>query len=193
MAKPPAGYDPRQDIAAVLFDRTAIRRRVRQLARAISRDYAPRAQADPTWNLLLVSVLRGAVFFVSDLARNMEIPVTIDFMAVLPYAGHPGKVRIVKDLEEDLLGRDVLVVEDIIDTGLTLRYILDILASRRPRSLKVVSLIDRPSLRLVNNLPVAYTGFTLDDTFVVGYGLDYRERYRELPFIGVLKDEVFER
>lgn len=189
MATAEAGWDPRADIAEVLFDAGAIQGRVQELAAAISADYRPCWEQDPGWNLLLVSVLRGAVFFVTDLARALRVPVTLDFMAVTAYGTH-GRVRIVKDLEDDIQDRDVLVVEDIIDTGLTLGYLLSQLRARRPRSLAVATLLDRPGVRLVQDLPIRYTGFELTSPFVVGYGLDFRERYRNLPFVGVLKDEV---
>lgn len=191
MPTPPTAWDPRADIDAVLFTEEAIRQRVQELAAAITADYLPRWQADPTWSLLLVSVLRGAIFFVTDLARALGIPTTIDFMAIASYGrAHAGKVRILKDLEDDIQGRDVLVVEDVIDTGLSLRYVLRSLQARGPHSLNVVALMDRPGLRIAQDLPVRYTGFEIGETFVVGYGLDYRERYRDLPFIGVLKAEV---
>jgi hypoxanthine phosphoribosyltransferase len=181
--------DPRADIAEVLFDEETIRRRVIDLAGAISADYLPAWEADPHWSLTLVSVLRGSIFFLTDLARALPLPATMDFMAVAAY-GASGRVQIVKDLQDDIQDRDVLVVEDIIDTGLTLGYLLSQLRARQPRSLRVATLIDRTGLRLVQDLPVRYTGFDVRDRFVVGYGLDYRERYRNLPFIGVLKEEA---
>lgn len=186
--------DRTADIARVLYDAKTIQSRVQELAAAITADYLPCWQADPAWRLVLVSVLRGGIFFLTDLARALDLPVIIDFMAIAPFGGRSahGKVRILKDLEDDVLDRDVLVVEDIIDTGLTLSYMLDVLRGRRPRSLQVASLLDRPGLRIVDQLPVAYTGFALGDLFVVGYGLDYRERYRELPFIGIPKEEIFQ-
>lgn len=186
-------YDPMADIAQVLFSAAAIQKRVEALGAAIARDYLPRRQADPHWSLLLVSVLRGGIFFLTDLARAIALPTTVDFMALTQY-GTPGqgRVRILKDLEDDIADRDVLVVEDIIDTGLSLGYLLGVLQARRPRSIQVATLLDRPSLRIVEHLPVRYTGFSIDDVFVVGYGLDYRQRYRDLPFIGVLKEQLFD-
>lgn len=189
MSEHRAVWDPRADIAEVLYDEEMIRRRVAELAAAISADYLPMWEEDPRWNLMLISVLRGAVFFVTDLARALRVPATIDFMAVTSYGG-TGRVRILKDLEDDIQDRDVLVVEDIIDTGLTLGYLLSQLRARRPRSLNVATLMDRSGVRLMPELPIRYTGFDLTSPFVVGYGLDFRERYRNLPFIGVLKDEV---
>lgn len=187
-------WDPQSDIGEVLFNSEAIRARVQELAAGITADYLPVWRAEPEWSLLLVSVLRGAIFFVTDLARALGIPTTIDFMAISRYGrSGTGKVRILKDLEDDIQGRDVLVVEDIIDTGLSLGYLLGSLQARHPRSLAVATLIDRPGLRIVQDLPVRYTGFAIGETFVVGYGLDFRERYRDLPFIGVLREEVMNR
>lgn len=183
--------DPRADIAEVLHDTAAIQKRVQELAGSITADYLPAWEEDPEFNLVLISVLRGAVFFLSDLARQIRLPVTLDFMAVASY-GLTGRVQILKDLQDDIQNKDVLVVEDIIDTGLTLSYLLSQLRARQPRSLAVATLIDRPGLRIVHDLPVRYTGFDLGDVFVVGYGLDFRERYRHLPFLGTLKPEVLE-
>lgn len=183
------GWDPRSDIAEVLYDEESIALRVRELAEQINADYMPRWQENPRWSLAVVSVLRGAVFFVTDLVRHLRIPVTIDFMAIASY-GTRGRVQIMKDLEDDIEDRDVLVIEDIIDTGLTLGYLLTQLRARSPRSLGVATLIDRSGLRLLQDLPVRYAGFDVRDKFVVGYGLDFQERYRNLRYIGVLKDEV---
>jgi hypoxanthine phosphoribosyltransferase len=189
MAGQPEGWDPRDDIADVLFDEAAVRGRIDALAQGITADYLPRFQADPRWHLSVVTVLRGAVFFATELVRRVRLPVTMDFMALASYRA-PGRVQILKDLEDDIQDQDVLVVEDIIDTGLTLRYLLSQLQARQPRSLTVATLIDRSGLRLAPDLPVRYRGFEVRDLFVVGCGLDYQERYRELPFIGVLKDDV---
>lgn len=189
MAGQPEGWDPRDDIADVLFDEAAVRSRIDALAEAITAAYLPRFHADPRWHLSVVTVLRGAVFFATELVRRVRLPVTMDFMALAAYRA-PGRVQILKDLEDDIQDQDVLVVEDIIDTGLTLRYLLSQLQARQPRSLTVATLIDRSGLRLAPDLPVRYRGFEVRDLFVVGCGLDYQERYRELPFIGVLKDEV---
>lgn len=187
----PTAWNPYADIAEVLFDEQAIQGRIRELASEITEAYLPLWQQDPKWNLVLVSVLRGAVFFVSDLARQIGLPVTIDFMAVASY-GASGRVQIVKDLADDIQNKDVLVIEDIVDTGLTLGYLLSQLRARQPKSLTVATLIDRSGVRLVQDMPVQYVGFDVQDLFVVGYGLDFRERYRNLPFIGVLKDEIME-
>ncbi len=156
--------------------------RVRDLAAAISADYAEK-------RLLLVCVLKGAVFFLSDLMRHIDIPVEVDFMAVASYGSatdSSGVVRILKDLDMPLEGRDVLIVEDIVDSGLTLQYLLRNLGSRNPASLEVCSLLTKPSRRKVD-LPVRYVGFEIPDRFVVGYGLDYDERYRNLPYIAALE------
>ena len=189
MSDAPGSWDPTANISEVLFDAAAIQQRVQELGREITADYLPHWQRDPRWSLMLISVLRGAIFFVTDLARALRVPATVDFMAITAYGG-TGRVRILKDLEDDIQDRDVLVVEDIIDTGLTLAYLLSQLRVRKPRSLAVATLIDRSAVRLVHDLPVKYTGFDISSPFVVGYGLDYRERYRTLPFIGALKDEI---
>jgi hypoxanthine phosphoribosyltransferase len=189
LGEAPGAWNPAADMAEVVFDEQTIRQRIQEVANAITADYLPYWQQDPRWSLMLVSVLRGAVFFVSDLARALRVPATIDFMAVTAY-GETGRVRILKDLEDDIQGRDVILVEDIIDTGLTIGYLLNQLKARRPRSLAIASLIDRPRVRLVHDLPLKYVGFEVGSSFLVGYGLDFRERYRTLPFVGVLKDEV---
>jgi hypoxanthine phosphoribosyltransferase len=156
--------------------------RVRELAAAISSDYAER-------RLLLVCVLKGAVLFLSDLMRHIDIPVEVDFMAVASYGSatdSSGVVRILKDLDMPLEGRDVLIVEDIVDSGLTLQYLLRNLGSRDPASLEVCALLTKPSRRKVD-LPVRYIGFEIPDRFVVGYGLDYAERYRNLSYVAALE------
>ena len=151
-------------------------------ASEISRDYAGAP-------LLLVGVLKGAVFFLSDLMRFIDIPVEVDFMAVASYGSatdSSGVVRILKDLDAAIEGRDVLIVEDIVDSGLTLQYLLRNLGSRNPRTLEVCALLTKPERRKVD-LPTRYVGFEIPDRFVVGYGLDYAERYRNLPFVAVLE------
>jgi hypoxanthine phosphoribosyltransferase len=165
----------------ILFSAEQIVARVQELGAAISRDYADR-------DLVLAGILRGAAFFLVDLARAISIPVTVDFIAISSYGASrqtAGAVRILKDLEEEIAGRDVLVVEDIVDTGLTLGYLLQILRARKPASLNVCALLDRSARRIVDH-PVAYRGFDVPDRFVVGYGLDYHQRYRNLPFIAAL-------
>jgi len=159
-----------------------LRRRVVELGEQISRDYAGRS-------LLLVGVLKGAVFFLSDLMRYIDIPVEVDFMAVASYGSatdSSGVVRILKDLDAAIEGRDVLIVEDIVDSGLTLQYLLRNLGSRNPRSLEVCALLTKPARRKVE-LPSRYVGFEIPDKFVVGYGLDHAEQYRNLPFVAVLE------
>jgi hypoxanthine phosphoribosyltransferase len=166
----------------VLFSAEQVAARIRELGVQISQDYAGR-------DLVLAGVLRGAAFFLVDLARALTIPAAIDFIAISSYGPSSkasGVVRIVKDLEEEIAGRDLLVVEDIVDTGLTLGYLLRILRARGPATLKVCTLLDRTVRRIVEH-PIAYRGFEVPDTFVVGYGLDYQQRFRNLPFIAVLK------
>ena len=181
--------DPAQDIQEVLLTRDQIAQRVGQLADQISRDYADRSP-------LLVSVLKGAVFFLADLTRALRVPVVIDFMAITSYGSaraRSGVVRLIKDLDVEITGRHVLLVEDIIDTGLTAGYLLRLLQARSPASLQVCTLLDRPYRRILETLHITYRGFEIPDRFVVGYGLDYLEQYRNLPFIGVLKEDVFRR
>jgi hypoxanthine phosphoribosyltransferase len=171
-----------EELGEILFSAAQIEARVRELGETISRDYAGR-------NLILAGVLRGAAFFLIDLARALSIPVVVDFIAISSYgpsSKSSGVVRIVKDLEEEIAGRDLLVVEDIVDTGLTLGYLLRILRERDPASLKVCTLLDRTVRRIVDP-PIAYRGFEVPDKFVVGYGLDAHQRYRNLPFIAALK------
>jgi hypoxanthine phosphoribosyltransferase len=166
----------------VLVKADELQRRVAELGAQITRDYAGRS-------LLLVGVLKGAVFFLSDLMRYIEIPVEVDFMAVASYGSatdSSGVVRILKDLDAAIEDRDVLIVEDIVDSGLTLQYLLRNLGSRNPRTLEVCALLTKPERRKVD-LPVRYVGFEIPDRFVVGYGLDYAERHRNLPFVAVLE------
>jgi hypoxanthine phosphoribosyltransferase len=170
----------RGDVAEVLIPASAIARRLDALAAEVDRDYAGRDE-----DLLLVGVLRGAVFTLSDLARRLTLPCAVDFMACSSYGSattSSGIVRILKDLDTDIEGRDVLLVEDIIDTGLTLDYLMKNLRSRGPASVEVLSLLTKPSRREVE-LPIRYVGFEVPDVFVVGYGLDYQERYRSIPHI----------
>jgi hypoxanthine phosphoribosyltransferase len=169
-------------LGETLVERGELEARVVELAAAISDDYAARPP-------LLVCVLKGAVFFLSDLMRHVDIPVEVDFMAVASYGSatdSSGVVRILKDLDTPIEGRDVLIVEDIVDSGLTLQYLLRNLGSRDPASLEVCALLTKPSRRKVD-LPVRYVGFEIPDRFVVGYGLDYEERYRNLPYVAALE------
>lgn len=185
--KSPAGYgELSADIKEVLIPAQAIQARVQEIGQAISEDYAGR-------NPLLVGVLKGVVFFMADLLRAITIPVEMDLISVSSYAPETerqGFVRLVKDLEIPLAGRHVLFVEDVIDTGLTLNYLLRNLRTREPASLDVCVLFNKPAHRLIE-IPLKYKGFDLPDRFVAGYGLDYREKYRNLPFVGLLKPQVF--
>lgn len=175
------------DIAEILISPGQIAAQVQELGRLVAEAYQGQ-------DLLLVSVLKGAVVFLTDLMRATPIPLSIDFLAISGYGGKgaAGVVRILKDLDQDITGRHVLVVEDIVDTGLTLGYLLRALQASTPVSLQVCTLLDRAVRRIVD-LPIAFRGFEIPDRFVVGYGLDYQQRYRNLPFIGVLKPEVLER
>lgn len=173
------------DLERVLFTEEQITERVAQLACEISADYAGK-------EVTLITVLRGAIFFATDLARRLTLTVTMDFLAVSPFPAEPGSgvVRIAKDLDESISGRDVLLVEDIIDTGLTLRYLMKTLSARQPASLAACAFLDKTPRRLAD-VPLRYRCFEIPDRFVVGYGLDYQQRYRNLPFVGVLKPELF--
>ena len=176
------------EIAQILHTAEEIQAKVRELGAAISRDYEGR-------NPLLICVLKGAFIFIADLARSITIPVELDFMAVSSYgnaARSSGEVKIVKDLDTPVEGRDVVIVEDIIDSGLTLSYLIDVLERRNARSVRVVALFDKPSRRTIDFKP-DYVGFVLPDAFVVGYGLDYAEKYRNLPYLGVLNPEVYRK
>jgi hypoxanthine phosphoribosyltransferase len=170
---------------SVLLSEEAIRDRVAQLGADIAGDYAGS-------RIRLVSVLRGGLFFLADLTRAIEADLTIDFLAVSPYApGRGGVVRVTKDLDDDIAGERVILVEDVVDTGLTVNYVLSLLRARAPESLEVCSLLDK-SARRIADVPIAYRGFELPDRFVVGYGLDLDGLYRNLPFIATLHDEVVE-
>jgi hypoxanthine phosphoribosyltransferase len=170
-------------IGEALVTQEDLQRRVRELGEEISRDYEGK-------DLFLVGVLKGAVFFLSDLMRSIDVPCEVDFMAVASYGSSTdssGVVRILKDLDATIEGKDVLIVEDIIDSGLTLSYLLRTLNAREPRSLEVCSLLTKPERREVD-LPIRYTGFEIPNKFVIGYGLDYAERYRNLPYVAVLQE-----
>ena len=175
-----------EGVGEILISEEHLRQRVAEMARQISLDYAGK-------NPLLVGVLKGVLFFMSDLLQLLTIHAEIDFIAVSNYSLETrkrGMVRLVKDLEIPIDGRHILFVEDVIDTGLTLNYILNNLRSRNPTSLEVCVLFNKPNHRLIE-MPIKYKGFDLPDRFVVGYGLDYREKYRNLPFVALLKPEVF--
>jgi hypoxanthine phosphoribosyltransferase len=174
------------DIESIIVTEEQVRTRIRELGAEISRDYAGE-------RVLLVAVLRGAAIFLADLAREITIPVEIDFMAVSSYGSSTkssGVVRILKDLDEQIEGRHVLVVEDILDTGLTLKYLLKNLASRKPASLEVVTLLSKEGKQRVP-ISCKYVGFAVPDEFVVGFGLDFAERYRNLPYVGVLRPSAY--
>ncbi|WP_018702546.1 hypoxanthine phosphoribosyltransferase [Anaeromusa acidaminophila] len=175
-----------QDIERVLLSEEELQQRVRELGEEISKEYAGK-------EILMIGVLRGAVMFMADLARAIDVPVMIDFMAVSSYGtstSSSGIVRILKDLDEEVAGKHVLIVEDIIDSGLTLSYLVDNIKSRQPASVRICTLLNKPERRKVD-LEVNYNGFTVPDEFVVGYGLDYAEKYRNLPFIGILKPAIY--
>jgi hypoxanthine phosphoribosyltransferase len=172
-------------IGRILLTEAEIRQRIAELGGQISQDYAGR-------NPLLIGVLKGVVFFMTDLLRAITIPVSVDFMAISRYDPQrqaKGSVRLTKDLDEAVEGRHLVFVEDVIDTGLTLSYLLRILRARNPASLEVCVLFNKPAHRLVD-IPLKYKGFDLPDRFVVGYGLDHKELYRNLPFVGELRPEV---
>lgn len=169
-----------EKIGEIVITEADIKAKISAIGDAISKDYHGK-------ELVLICVLKGAVIFATDLMRTISIPVIVDFLSISTYAerSEAGAVRIIKDLDVDITKRDVIVVEDIIDTGFTLGYLLRILKARNPASLKVAVLLDRPSLRIVE-LPVAYKGFEISEEFVVGYGLDYNQKYRNLPYICLL-------
>ncbi|HEV3127349.1 MAG TPA: hypoxanthine phosphoribosyltransferase [Solirubrobacteraceae bacterium] len=170
-------------IGEILVSAEDLDRRISELAQEISRDYQGR-------DLVLVGVLKGAVFFLSDLMRLLDVPVEVDFMAVASYGSatkSSGVVRILKDLDAAIEGRDVLIVEDIVDSGLTLQYLLRNLAGRNPRSLEVCALLIKPERQKVE-LPTRYVGFEIPNRFAIGYGLDYGERYRNLPYVAALAE-----
>jgi hypoxanthine phosphoribosyltransferase len=174
-----------QGIAEILIEEDALRERVAELGAEISADYAGR-------DLLLVGVLKGAVFFMADLMRSIDVHCEVDFMAISSYGASTdssGVVRILKDLDTSIEGRNVLVVEDIIDSGLTLSYLMRNLRARNPSSLEVCALLTKPERREID-VPVRYIGFEIPNRFVIGYGLDFAERYRNLPYVGVLDPDL---
>ncbi len=174
------------DIAKVLLTREELERKTKELAALISKEYKDK-------KLMIICILKGGVMFTTDLLKEISIPVEIDFMAISSYGASTstsGIVRILKDLENDIEGKDILIVEDIIDSGLTLKYLKDLLLSRGPNSLKICTILNKPSSRK-EKVKVDYIGFNIPDEFVVGYGLDYAEKYRNLPFVGVLKPEIY--
>ena len=171
------------DKIRIMLDEETVDKRVAEIGAQISADYAGKT-------VHLICVLKGGVFFLCELAKRITVPVSLDFMSVSSYGGgtvSSGVVRIVKDLDEALEGKDVIVVEDIIDSGRTLSYLLEILKKRNPASLKLCTLLDKPERRVGEGVKVNYCGFTIPDEFVVGYGLDYDQKYRNLPYIGVVE------
>lgn len=175
-----------QDVETILFNEEALAKRVHELGEEISKDYAGE-------EVLLIGILKGASVFLSDLIRQIRIPAYIDYMVVSSYgnsAETSGIVRIIKDLEENIEGKNIIIVEDIIDTGLTLAYLKQYLLSRNPKSLKICTLLDKPARR-EKEITVDYKGFEVPDEFIIGYGIDYAEKYRNLPFVGLLKREVY--
>ena len=177
-----------EDIDYVLYSEETLAETVKKLGAQISEDYEGR-------NLLLVSILKGSIVFMSDLMRSITIPCKIDFMAVSSYGSgvkSSGTVRILKDLDRDIRGYDVLIVEDILDSGMTLNYLMDLLYARNPNSIRICTLFDKPERRSVD-IYADYKGIEVPDEFIVGYGLDYDEIYRNLPYVGVLKRSVYEK
>ena len=178
-----------EDILKVLVTEEQLKAKVQELGEQITRDYEGK-------NLLLVSILKGSVVFMADIMRAIKVPNAIDFMVVSSYGGAntttTGLVKIIKDLDSDLTGKDVLIVEDILDTGVTLSNLVPMLKMRNPNSVKICTILDKPSRRKADIQP-DYEGFQVPDEFVVGYGLDYDEKYRNLPYVGVLKPEVYEK
>ena len=177
-------YNMKDDIEEILLSEKDLQKAVKKLGKQISADYEGK-------NLMLVAVLKGSVIFMADLMRAITIPISIDFMSVSSYGNSSvssGKIIMKKDLEESIVGKNVIVIEDIVDTGRTLSYLLDNLRQRNPKSLKLCALLDKPDRRVVD-INADYTGFEIPDLFVVGYGLDYAQRYRNLPYVGVLEVE----
>mgnify|MGYP005804199397 FL=1 len=169
----------------VLLSEEEVDKRIREIAGKINRDYAGRA-------VHLICILKGGVFFTCELAKRLTVPVSLDFMSVSSYGSgteSSGVVRIVKDLDQPLEGKEILIVEDIIDSGRTLAYLIDLLQKRNPKSIRLCTLLDKPERRVKKQVTVDYTCFTIPDEFVVGYGLDYDQKYRNLPYIGVVEQQ----
>ncbi|ABR32289.1 MULTISPECIES: hypoxanthine phosphoribosyltransferase [Clostridium] len=178
----------KQDIQEILYSEEILSKRIKELASEISTDYRGK-------DLLIVGILKGSVIFAAELIKNISIKCEIDFMAVSSYGSSTetsGVVRILKDLDNSIEGKDILVVEDIVDTGVTLTYLLKYLKARKANSIEIVALLNKQARRK-SDLDVKYIGFEVPDGFIVGYGIDYAEKYRNLPFIGILKPEVYEK
>ncbi len=174
------------DVKEILYSREEIAKKVKEIARLLDNEYAGK-------NPLILCILKGSAIFTSDLVREMEIPVQVDFAQVSSYGNSAtsGMLKIKKDLDEDIAGRHVVIVEDILDTGNTLSALVDLLKQRNPASLKICALFDKPSRR-VKPIQADFSGFTVPNEFLVGYGLDYAERYRQLPYVGILKPEIYQ-
>ena len=180
------GHDLHGDIKRILLSEEEIAGRVAELGKQISADYEGK-------NLLMISVLKGSVVFMADLMRALSVPASIDFMAVSSYGSgtkSSGVVKILKDIDIELAGKDLLIVEDILDSGMTLAYLRELLEGRNPASIRIATLLDKPSRRKADVKP-DYCGFEVPDEFLIGYGLDYDEQYRNIPYIGILKPEIY--
>lgn len=178
----------REDIQEILLTEEALQLRIAALGEEITKDYKDKP-------LTVVGILKGSNIFTSDLVRKIDLPLKMDFMAVSSYGNateSTGVVKIMKDLDRDIVGENILIVEDIVDSGLTLKYLKEILLTRNPASVRLCTLLDKPARRK-QTVTVDYQGFVVPDEFIVGYGIDYAERYRNLPFVGVLKREVYEK
>lgn len=174
------------DIKEVLYNEDQLRNKIRQMGAEISKDYHGK-------ELILIGVLKGSVVFMADLIREISIPCKMDFMAVSSYGSSTetsGVVRILKDLDFDIQGKNVLIVEDIIDSGVTLKYLIKYLSSRKPNSIEIICLLNKPDRRKVD-IDVKYLGYNVPDYFLVGFGLDFSEKYRNLPYVGILKEEIY--
>ena len=177
-----------KDVERVLLSEEQIKEKVKEIGAQITKDYQGK-------KLLIVTILKGSVIFAADLLREIKIPVEIDFMCLSSYGSDSkssGVAKIVKDLNEPIEGKNVLIIEDILDSGNTLSHLVKLLATRNPKDIKIATLLDKPDRR-VAEVEVAYKGFTIPDEFVIGYGLDYAEKYRNIPFVGILKREVYEK
>lgn len=177
-----------KDVEQILYTEAELRQRVKEIGCQITADYAGK-------NPMLISVLRGSYIFMADLTRSINLDVTVDFMVVSSYGAgtvSSGQVEIKKDLSDSIEGRDLIIVEDILDSGNTLYYLMDVLKARKPASIRLCTLMDKPDRR-TKSITADYVGFTIPDAFIVGYGLDYDEKYRNLPYVGVLKHSVYEK
>lgn len=176
----------REDIEKILLDEEQISKKIKEIGNTISRDYKGK-------DLILIGVLKGSIMYMANLAREIDIPCTMDFMSVSSYGNattSSGIVKILKDLDASIEGKDVLIVEDIIDSGITLKYLQKYLRAKNPNSVEITTLLNKPERRKAD-IDVKYIGFEVPDYFLVGYGLDYAEKYRNLPFIGILKEEIY--